>query len=200
VPAGVEELAADCAETRRVQQPDPSVHRDQVSLGGRTVREALDELVSHDRRYAWMDSDGVIIVRPVAAWADRGHFLARAIPSFASEDQHVFAAFDEWRWAMRGQQGVRELPSMRADPRTDETARKLTISTGAAATAGGALDTIVRAHGKMAWRVAYCRPESAPQFATVWLLSHDNAEGHGVPLPERYVTVGDKLVDACRAP
>lgn len=46
---------------------------------GLTLRQALDAAVASDRRYEWRDIDGVVAVRPKAAWRDRDHPLLRPV-------------------------------------------------------------------------------------------------------------------------
>src|SRR5688500_3623885 len=57
-----------------------------------TVAALLDKLVSLDRRYAWQEMDGVIVVRPAAAWVDEAHFLHRVSKSFVHESLNLGAA------------------------------------------------------------------------------------------------------------
>ena len=44
-----------------------------------TLGEALDAAVARDPRYAWAFLDGVVVVRPVAAWSDPSHPLVPLI-------------------------------------------------------------------------------------------------------------------------
>ena len=44
-----------------------------------TLGDALDAAVAKDRRYAWQVLDGVVVVRPVAAWSDPSHPLVPLI-------------------------------------------------------------------------------------------------------------------------
>ncbi len=41
-----------------------------VTATGRKLSEVLDELIRADDRYEWREDDGVIVVRPSAAWRD----------------------------------------------------------------------------------------------------------------------------------
>jgi hypothetical protein len=51
--------------------------RERISLGGKTVREALDAFVANDPRYHWVDVHGVPVVRPRQAWVDPANPLNR---------------------------------------------------------------------------------------------------------------------------
>jgi len=44
-----------------------------------TLGDALDAAVAKDRRYAWNVLDGVVVVRPAAAWSDPSHPLVPLI-------------------------------------------------------------------------------------------------------------------------
>ena len=69
IPIGVELLPA----------PNPAPRG--VRVTGLTVRDALIALMALDPRYDWREFDGVIVVRPVLAWADPEHPLSREIPA-----------------------------------------------------------------------------------------------------------------------
>jgi hypothetical protein len=57
-----------------------------TDLTGLRVGDALDALVSADPRYGWREQDGVILIRPVQAWADPGHFLNQRFSGFRMRD------------------------------------------------------------------------------------------------------------------
>lgn len=56
-----------------------SVRPRPVDVRGVPLRQALDAAVSADHRYEWRELDGVVVVRPRAAWRDRDHPLLRAV-------------------------------------------------------------------------------------------------------------------------
>lgn len=145
----------------------------------------------------------MIVVRPEAAWANRQHFLHRAIPSFAVRDQHLGVALYEWLRAVRNDDGPSlESHPLRAAQRTEEGNRPFTVTIGDASSAISALDDIVRAHGKAMWEVRYCQPFAEGRFATIYLWTTElDPTGIGVPMPmrERFQTVNGKTVDACTA-
>lgn len=197
VPLGVEELPADCMRSRR--SSDMTVPpREKVFLTGKTVGEALDELVAADPRYRWSTSDGVIVLRPTTAWANRAHFLHRTLPSFSVTDENMGAALDEWRRAMWGESAPRSSDHMRMDQRTAEGSRRFSVVVDNAATAIAALDQIVGAHGALYWQVRYCQPRAEALSATVWLWTlEDTPTGLGVPLPERVAVMKGQRVNPC---
>lgn len=197
IPAGIERLPDDClaSSSRTTLEPD----REKVYLAGKRVGDALNELVAADPRYAWMDSDGVIVIRPLTAWANRQHFLHRTIRSFTVVEQHVGVALDEWRRAVRGETALPlESHSLRAAQRTAEGNRPFTVTLGDAPTAISALEQIARAHGRLVWEVEYCQPFAESRFATVslWTTEQDPT-GIGLPMPGRFPAINGKTVDAC---
>jgi hypothetical protein len=60
------------------ERPIVSVRPTPLDVRGVTLRQALDAVVTKDRRYAWRMLDGVVVIRPVAAWRDRDHPLLRS--------------------------------------------------------------------------------------------------------------------------
>jgi hypothetical protein len=112
IPTGIETLPDDCPWRSTASAPE----RDKVYLTGKRVGEALNEMVAVDPRYAWIESDGVIVTRPVAAWANRQHFLHRTIRSFTVVQQHAGVAFQEWRQPC-GRTPHRRLRSAVFDPK-----------------------------------------------------------------------------------
>jgi len=67
VPAGAEAVPEHCPDPLHPEPPMTSSE----SLIGMTLRDALDAVVRLDPRYRWVESDGVIVVRPIAAWDSR---------------------------------------------------------------------------------------------------------------------------------
>ena len=102
VPVGFEEVGALAEQVDRAFLPfarnDKQVftrkdrrvfsRRDRRVFGARrtppdvralTLGDALDTAVARDRRYAWDVLDGVVVVRPAAAWRDPSHPLLTLI-------------------------------------------------------------------------------------------------------------------------
>ncbi len=50
-------------------------HGWKVNATGMTLRGALDAIVAADPRYEWREDNGVVVIRPVAAWANARHLL-----------------------------------------------------------------------------------------------------------------------------
>lgn len=83
VPVGFEALPDDAYRGAPTRLP---IERQRV-LTGLTVREALDWLVELDQRYYWVESRGVIVIRPMLAWGDSKHFLNTIVVPFAIEER-----------------------------------------------------------------------------------------------------------------
>jgi len=56
-----------------------------IEATGRPLRAVLDAIVAADSRYEWRDDDGVVVLRPSAAWSDRGNALYRSVGRFGSQ-------------------------------------------------------------------------------------------------------------------
>jgi hypothetical protein len=198
VPAGIEHLPEDCLLPITAADMPSTPPRERVFLTGKSVRDALDMLVAADPRYRWAEDRGVIVVRPVSAWANREHFLNRTLPAYSSVDQHLSAALDEWRLAMRSDANRRPSEVGRAGQRTEEGNRPFTATVEADSSAILVLDHIVRSHGRSLWQVRYCQPAAEERFATVFMWTLEDAPtGVGVPLNGRLATIEGKRVDVC---
>ena len=58
-----------------------------LSLEGLTPRQAFDRLLSHRPDYRWAEIDGVVVIRPVPAWAPEGSVLNGPVAAFAVVDE-----------------------------------------------------------------------------------------------------------------
>lgn len=138
-PFGFEKVGALNEYTLAINRLRPK----EVKVSGLTLRAALDAVVAADPRYAWRYVDGVVVMRPIAAWNDPGHPLARLVPPV-----HLDHA--------TGGQAVDALKEATGHPGPPENVfrntRPLTVSFD-----GGRLidllQAIVRAHGEMAWSI-----------------------------------------------
>jgi hypothetical protein len=64
----------------------PVRYRSSIRATARPLRTVLDTLVHADPRYEWREDDGVIVVRPVAAWSDDSSALHAPIDALMLED------------------------------------------------------------------------------------------------------------------
>jgi hypothetical protein len=180
VPAGVEYPPEPC------KYPPGRVDKE-VPLIGKTFHDVLDLLVKTDPRYYWTETDGVVILRPLAAWTAKNHFLHAAVDPLELKDANIGAAMDAILPGPFGHRGGVQI--MAADP------AKITVSTSATSMAE-ALDAIVRAHGRARWEVKYCLPEMQAEVATVRIVSYDE---RGLGRRAAFDRGPDgQLIDRCR--
>jgi hypothetical protein len=166
IPAGAEAIPEHCPDP---QHPAPPM-TDRRSLRGMTVRAALDELVRIDPRYRWVETDGVIVMRPTEAWTSRDHFIHRSLPSFAFTDQNVSGALAALRRAVGpgGASGEKLWSSSwLAGRRFSVELRTTSIYE--------ALNATVRAHGELTWILSYCQPEVSLENSSLQLVASDGS-------------------------
>ena len=65
-----------------------------LDVRGVPLRQALDAAVAADHRYEWHEMDGVVVVRPRAAWRDRDHPLLRRVTATQLKDAGLPLEFD----------------------------------------------------------------------------------------------------------
>lgn len=186
-PTGVEFLPGRCSESEDTSRwlAEP------ISLIGMTAGEALDRLVALDPRYAWKDAGGVLVVRPMAAWGDRQHFLHRRMETFEIVDQHLGAALELVGNAVWGEEGS----SLRDwGMRTPQGVHRFTVRLGPVQIVD-ALNAAARAHGHLQWRISYCLPYARTENAFLKLNTFDEdglGERRGFPHD-----AGGKPYDPC---
>ncbi len=172
IPAGIEYLPEECGWDRP-HTYDPAIQP--VLLRTQTVEQAMNQLVTADPRYRWAMSDGVLVMRPVTAWADREHFLNQSAGLFGFDEQNMHGALDYLKLAF----GQRSHAGALIPGRTAQGDQKFTVKPQTTSLIG-ALDAVVRAHGAMQWEISYCRPEVRVVNAKLWLWTTDDS-GIGAP-------------------
>jgi hypothetical protein len=166
--AGVEFLPSDCRpEWAREERPASS-----VQLQGLTVKQALDRLVELDPRYRWGEADGVIVLRPLAAWGDAADVLNTPLATFDVNQQHMGGALGVLVSQVLGR---RRIGMATANLRTEEGNRAFSVHV-TDTTVLGALNAIVRAHGAMWWEVQdHSYVVNGQPDRMVWLYTHDGS-------------------------
>ena len=160
---------------------------EEVPLIGKSFEDVLDLLVKADPRYYWTETDGVVLLRPLAAWTDPRHFLHSTIAGLDLEDANIGAAMDA---ILPGPFGHGLGAQIMA---TDVS--QLTLATGPLSVVE-ALDAVVRTHGRARWEVSYCLPEMKAEVATVWIKTYDD---RGIGRRAGFNRNADgKLIDRCR--
>ena len=114
-----------------------------VEASGRPLRAVLDAIVSADSRYEWRDDNGVIVLRPSAAWSDRDSALYRGVGSIRFDDVGTADALR----IVTGLFGE-NLSASQRDDLSDTKRFRLDLPPG---TILDALNGIVRAHGLLTW-------------------------------------------------
>ena len=151
LPMGIEALPDPFPDRSRRLDPD------YVTYAGMTVGEALDLAIELDgHRYRWLETRGMIIVRPVMAWMDKEHYLRDVHGNFVLEDQML----NEAAWEMYRFIGA-EPPHLEPSPIVVTDVR-LTF-TLAGASLFDALNGVVQTHGGVFWSVSYWWCASAPE-------------------------------------
>jgi hypothetical protein len=177
-PGGIEGVPG-CA----TREPKPAPDGEWISLLGLTEREALDRLVALDRRYHWIETDGIVVVRPLDAWKDPRHFMNATFSGLTLTDQHLGCAVNALAAMLRGD-AFTPVPCDWDYSRTEQEGRRFSVSLPTASILDAA-NAFVRAHGSMRWTLSYCKPEQRREYATLMLSTFDRA-GLGVgPTPVR---------------
>jgi hypothetical protein len=149
---------------------------EEINLLGMTVEETLNTLVKIDPRYAWQESGGVIMLRPVDAWVDDKHFLHESIGPIEFENKPFTTALDRLQPIIgRPSEGRVEQFVGHTPHGWHEFSVRLPVMS-----AFEALNAIVRAHGNLHWDVTYCNPERRRENAILFLRTTD-LSGHGTP-------------------
>jgi hypothetical protein len=136
-----------------------------------SARVALDQLVAGAPHYGWRDMNGVIVVRPSAAWSDVSHFLASPVAAFSATDTDMAQALA----AISQPLGDRVLgPHYRGWAASRKHARSFAIRFEGG-TLLDALNAVVRPRGDLGWTVSYCGGRAALDTATValWMYEPD---------------------------
>lgn len=173
--AGVEYLFVDCQPRWTQARRD-----DSINLQGLSIGDALKTLTAIDPRYRWMERDGLVVVRPLEAWADPKNLLNFTTESFLLDDVNVGSALDAVVAAITGQSRPPLVLHQSAE-RTEQGARRFSVKTGSVSV-GEALDAIVRAHGDAWWQFGACPTRDLTPC--VWIHTFDGT-GLGTSLRAR---------------
>jgi hypothetical protein len=98
IPAGIEYAPEPCTDRPGRVAPEP----EPLTLTGLTAREALQRLVTIDPRYHWIESNDMVLIRPIAAWNDPFHFLHRTASAFHIDAPNYAAALHAVQAALVG--------------------------------------------------------------------------------------------------
>jgi hypothetical protein len=173
--AGVEYPRVDCQQRFQEARRDGET----INLYGLSVGEALTKLTEIDPRYRLVERDGVVVMRPLDAWADPRNLLNFTTGSFALDDVNVGSALEAVVEALTGESRS-SWALDQSTQRTEQGARRFSVKTGATSV-GEALSAIVRAHGDAWWQFGGPpgRPDSPP------LVSIHTFDGAGLGVSTR---------------
>jgi hypothetical protein len=171
VPIGFEELAGIPVLDDGDLSTIPFSAR--TDLTGLSVGDALDALVSADPRYSWREQDGVIMIRPVQAWADPGHFLHQRFSGFHMRDSTAAdvarAIYERLGAPIRfGEGGVFGDP-----PDSEGDLEKRIDFEVPSGTIVEALNSVVRAYGGLGWMVHYANAPADIRTSCVRFVTFD---------------------------
>jgi hypothetical protein len=188
VPVGIEAVPESCDMDRKTR-PDPA---NDAFLQGLSVADAFDKLTQLDPRYAWTESDGVLVIRPVLASSDPSHFLHQTLPSFHLVEERLGGALYAIESALSGftLSGGDQFAA-----RTAGGERRFSVSLNATSILD-ALNASIRAHGSMCWEVRYCQPAARYEYATISFYTFDGS-GLGSHVATR--REDGTTFDACRS-
>jgi hypothetical protein len=144
----------------------------------------LDRLVALDPRYHWIETDGIVVVRPLDAWKDPRHFMNATFSGLTLTDLHLGCAVTALAAMLRGDAFTPTPCDWDYYPRTEQANRRFSVSLHTTSILDAA-NAFVRAHGSLRWSLSYCKPEQRREYATLMLSTFDRA-GLGVgPTPVR---------------
>jgi hypothetical protein len=175
--AGLEYLRVDCQKRWNEARRDG----DTINLQGLSIGEALKKLTDIDPRYRLIERDGVVVIRPLEAWADPRNMLNFTTESFVLEDVNVGGALEAVISALTGDSRSAWALDQSAQ-RTEQGARRFSVKTGATSV-GEALSAIVRAHGHAWW--VFGGPPAQPDLTPVVSIHTFDGTGLGVSTRKR---------------
>lgn len=176
VPAEIQYIAGSVEAVSGVEyspescdwQRPASVPTEDINLLGMTVEQALTTLVKIDPRYAWQESEGVIMLRPVDAWVDDKHFLHQPIGPIEFENKTMGDALNLLRPIIGREPHAWPMPAGNTPHGWHEFSVKLRVMSQLEV-----LNEVVRAHGNLHWEVKYCGPQLRRDNMRVTLRTSD---------------------------
>jgi hypothetical protein len=177
---GVSRLAAAVGVPMGVQTParGPAPVRpgfEGITVTGMPLKVALEAIGSLDPRFEWRDMDGVIVFRPVEAWADPYDPLFRIIPSSRLDDVPLAKAAGLVASALGAPEHTND----------SNDSRHFSIDLPQA-TVIDLLNAVVRSHGELTWgwsaeQPTHPRPTGYRHMITFWSFHGWGSFGFDVP-------------------
>lgn len=120
-------------------------------LTGMSARQALNQLMTFMPMYSWKEMNGVVVVRPKAAWDNPRDLLNRPTSSFEATHER---ADDVLHTVLRAVTPPAFIPHEDV-PRPDGSINRRIAVTFSGGTMLDALNAVVRAHGGLDWQLGY---------------------------------------------
>jgi hypothetical protein len=142
---------------------------------GRRLRDVLDVLISADPHYEWREDAGVVVVRPVEAWANASGLLDSPVGPITLEN----ATSDDAGFVLGKIFGVD------GKDRPDRHFKRFSLDIPAETPLLQALNAVVRAHGTLCWALERTLLPRVPQWPLLqsFFLTGDPASvGLTIPL------------------
>ena len=148
----------------------PRGPRVSVRATRRPLREVLDALIETDPRYEWREDAGVVVVRPIGAWADDTSPLRAALEGLTLDNITAGDALD----VLAHMVGV-------APPQLGLDSRRFSVQVRQGASWLDALNAIVREHGALTWTIEPLNSFRGDVPLVIKLNTGASGVGIGVP-------------------
>jgi hypothetical protein len=145
----------------------PSVGKFSIKTAGRRLRDILDQMVAVDSRYEWREMEGVIVIRPSRAWSAPSPLNG---PTGTVSLRNVVAA--------EALDAIARVIGQTASGHFISDSHTFSAEVPSGSTFLEALNTIVRAHGSLAWTLTPGATKNVP--VTISLMSGSGGSGFGV--------------------
>lgn len=175
VPIGFEEVAGEPTPFDGDLSKVPIGQR--TSLVGLTVGQALDHLVAVDPRYSWREEDGLLQIRPAAAWADADHYLRRPAGPIELARRPAID-FVKRLYERSGLDVISAGGGVIGDPPSSgyDLDRPVSLTLESASILE-TLNAVVKAHGKLGWLVHYAHGPATIRNSCIRLITFDGHFG-----------------------
>jgi hypothetical protein len=153
-PSSVRDLANATRVPMGIEFLGPGRHpiSGRIPATGRTLREVLDAMIAVNPQYEWREMDGVIVIRPVAAWNDAANLLFKIVAPVRMIDTTLQNAVERVALEVGAPRGV-----------SDISGKTLSLDLPQ----GTVLDlanAILRVYGELTWTL---EPEQEPPLGGV---------------------------------
>jgi hypothetical protein len=154
---------------------------DAENLTGLSARLAFDNVIASMTSYSWKTVNGVVVVRPRAAWTNPDYFLNQTVQPFVATDESV----DEiLHTALRAATPSLLIPHEDL-PRVGKLASHSMTVEFSGGTMLDALNAIVRAHGSAEWEVGYTGNHAMVVLSTLAFPKDSIMAPAALPRPRR---------------